>query len=66
MSTVPEAIIAGHCGVLVLGLSLSTNMAAGILDQPLSEEEVLVTAEAAKRDFSALVIKCLSRIDATC
>lgn len=62
MSTVPEAIAAGHCGMQVLGFSLSTNMAAGILDQPLSEEEVLVTAEAAKRDFSALVLKCLSGI----
>lgn len=62
MSTVPEAIAARHCGMQVLGFSLTTNMAAGVLDQPLSEEEVLVTAEAAKEDFSALVMKCLSRL----
>ena len=41
MSTVPEAIAASHCGLKVLAFSLITNMAAGILDQPLSEEEVI-------------------------
>lgn len=66
MSTVPEAIVAGHCGMQVLGFSLSTNMAAGVLDQPLSEEEVWVTAEAVKHDFSALVLNCLSRIGTNC
>jgi len=60
MSTVPEAIVARHCGMKVLGFSLLTNMAAGILDQPLSEEEVLEAAAKAKDEFSALVRKCLS------
>lgn len=46
----------------VLGFSLSTNMAAGVLDQPLSEEEVLTAAEAAKADFSALVLRCLEKL----
>ena len=41
MSTVPEVIAASHCGVKVLAFSLITNMAAGVLDQPLSEEEVI-------------------------
>ena len=41
MSTVPEAIAASHCGLKVLAFSLITNMAAGVLDQPLSEEEVI-------------------------
>lgn len=62
MSTVPEAITAGHCGMNVLGFSLATNMAAGVLDQPLSEEEVLEAANLAKDDFSALVLRCLEKM----
>ncbi len=41
MSTVPEVIAASHCGLQVLAFSLITNMAAGVLDQPLTEEEVI-------------------------
>lgn len=55
MSTVPEVIIARHCGMEILGITLLTNMAAGILDQPLTEEEVLVAAENGKEKFSGLV-----------
>lgn len=62
MSTVPEAIAANHCGMRVLGFSLATNMAAGVLDQPLTEEEVFQTAEVAKEDFAALIMGCLSRL----
>ena len=62
MSTAPEVIVAGHCGMEVLGLTLLSNMAAGILDQPLSEQEVLDAAEAAREKFSALVRACLSRL----
>lgn len=62
MSTVPEAIVARHCGMRILGLSLLTNMAAGILDQPLSEEEVLKAAAAASDSFSQLVRRCLSQL----
>lgn len=62
MSTAPEAIVAGHCGMEVLGFTLLTNMAAGILDQPLSEKEVLDAAEACKGKFSALVRSCLKRM----
>lgn len=40
MSTVTEAITAAHCGMKVLGLSLISNMAAGVLDQPITTEEV--------------------------
>ena len=62
MSTVPEVIAAAHCGMQVLGLSLCTNMAAGILDQPLSEREVLDAAEAAREKFSGLIRACLRRM----
>lgn len=62
MSTAPEVITAGHCGMRVLGFTLLTNMAAGILDQPLSEEEVLTAAAAAKPRFTSLILACLERI----
>ena len=55
MSTVPEAIAAAHCGIKTIGISLITNMAAGILDQPLSHAEVTETAEKASRVFTRLV-----------
>ena len=62
MSTAPEVIVAGHCGMEVLGLTLLSNLAAGILDQPLSEQEVLDAAEAAKEKFSGLVRACLKKM----
>lgn len=62
MSTAPEAIIAGHCGMQVLGFTLVTNMAAGVLDQPISGEEVIVAANAAKGKFSALLLACLAKM----
>ena len=62
MSTAPEVIVAGHCGMEVLGLTLLSNMAAGILDQPLSEQEVLDAAEEAKEKFSGLIRACLRKM----
>ena len=62
MSTVPEVIAAAHCGMRTLGFTLCANMAAGILDQPLTEQEVLDAAEAAREPFSALVRACLAKI----
>ena len=62
MSTVPEAIAAAHCGMKVLGFTLCTNMAAGVLDQPLSGEEVIAAGEAAGPKFTALVKGCLERM----
>ena len=63
MSTVPEAITAAHCGMRVLGFTLCTNMAAGVLDQPLSGEEVIAAGQAAGPKFTALVKACLEQID---
>ena len=62
MSTAPEVITAAHCGMQVLGFTLLSNMAAGILDQPLSEQEVLDAAAAAREEFSKLVLTCLERL----
>lgn len=62
MSTAPEVIVAGHCGMQVLGFTLVSNLAAGILDQPLSEREVLDAAEAAREKFSGLIRACLRRM----
>lgn len=59
MSTAPEVVVAGHCGMEVLGFTLLSNMAAGILDQPLSEQEVLDAGAAAREKFSGLVRACL-------
>ena len=62
MSTVPECIAAAHAGMKILGISLITNMAAGVLDQPLCEEEVLESAEKAKPYFSTFLLECLKKI----
>lgn len=51
MSTVPEAIVAAHTGMRVLGISCISNMAAGILPDALSHEEVMATTESIKNDF---------------
>ncbi|SMO40967.1 purine-nucleoside phosphorylase [Melghirimyces algeriensis] len=55
MSTVPEVIVARHAGMRTLGISCITNLAAGILPQPLSHDEVMETAERVKPRFIQLV-----------
>jgi len=61
MSTVPEAIVARHMGLEVLGISCITNMAAGVLPQPLDHEEVMATALRVRAEFSALLDAIIAR-----
>lgn len=58
MSTVPEALVASHCGMKVIGVSCITNMAAGVLDRKLDHREVIETANRVKSDFTKLL--CLA------
>jgi purine-nucleoside phosphorylase len=62
MSTVPEAIAARHMGVNVLGISCITNMAAGVLPQPLDHSEVMATAQRVRGQFIALLEEIVARI----
>ena len=62
MSTISEVIAARHMGMRILAVSCVTNMAAGILDQILTHEEVLETGERVKGAFTALVRAVLPRI----
>lgn len=62
MSTVPEVIVANHCGIRVLGISCITNMAAGVLNQPLTEEEVLETGARSGAEFQALMTRIVEKL----
>nr|WP_152619532.1 purine-nucleoside phosphorylase [Cohnella kolymensis] len=62
MSTISEVIVARHSGMEVLGISCISNMAAGILDQPLSHAEVMETTEQVKEKFLSLVLTLLPQM----
>ncbi|OQA92113.1 MAG: Purine nucleoside phosphorylase 1 [Elusimicrobia bacterium ADurb.Bin231] len=62
MSTVPEAIVASNCGMKVLGIAYISNMASGILKQPLSHKEVIETGKKVEIKLSELLIKIIKEI----
>jgi purine-nucleoside phosphorylase len=62
MSTVPEAIVARHMGMEVLGISCITNLAAGISDEPINHEEVMATGDRVRETFAQLLRRVVGRI----
>jgi len=62
MSTVPEVIVARHAKLKVLGISCISNMAAGILDQPLTHEEVIETTEKVRANFLSYIKKIVQSL----
>jgi purine-nucleoside phosphorylase len=63
MSTVPEAIVARHMGLEVLGISCITNMAAGISDEPINHEEVIATGDRVRATFTELLQRVIAAIN---
>jgi len=63
MSTVHEVIVARHMGLDVLGLSLVTNMAAGVIDQAIDHEDVLEIGRNAEKQFTSLLTAVIPRIE---
>ncbi|HSD45632.1 MAG TPA: purine-nucleoside phosphorylase, partial [Pyrinomonadaceae bacterium] len=62
MSTVPEAIVARHMDLEVLGISCITNMAAGISDEPINHEEVMATGDRVRETFGQLLRRVVGRV----
>ena len=63
MSTVPEAIVARHMSLEVLGISCITNMAAGISDEPINHEEVMATGDRVRGTFTELLRRVIGAIN---
>ena len=62
MSTVTEALTAAHCGLPVLGISFLTNYAAGVSDQPISDDEVVAAGKAMAEPFSRYMTRIVGRL----
>ncbi len=62
MSTVPEVIVANHCGMKVAGISCITNMAAGLSAQKLSHDEVKETADLVRETFTGVIRRFIAAL----
>ena len=61
----PEVIAASHCQMNVLAISMITNMAAGVLDQPLSGDEVIEIGNLRSRDMQRLISEIVRNMEGT-
>lgn len=63
MSTVPEAVVARHCGIKCIGITCITNMAAGVMDEVLTHEDVKETALKAEKNFKQVIYELVNKIE---
>jgi len=62
MSTVPEAIVARHMNMQVVGISCITNLAAGVSDEPIDHSQVMAIGEQVRGDFTTLLSRVVGRL----
>jgi purine-nucleoside phosphorylase len=62
MSTVPEAIVARHMAMEVVGISCITNLAAGVSDEPIDHSQVMAIGERVREDFTTLLRRVVGRL----
>ena len=62
MSTVPEAIVARHMEMQVIGISCITNLAAGVSNRPVDHSQVITTGESVREQFTELIRRIIGRL----